>query len=143
MADKTRQEDPGSPPPEAIVMQMVMGAWVSQAISTLTRLDIPDLLKEHGSQTARALTEKLGVEAKPEFLERVLRACASVGIFREEANGRFGPTALSDTLTSTSPVSVKKLAEVFGASWWKLWGGLERAVRTGESQPMAMFGMAY
>lgn len=143
MADKIRPEDTGSRPPEGIVMQMIMGAWVSQAISTVTRLDIPDLLKEHGSQTARALIERLGVDAKPEFLERVLRACASVGIFSEEADGRFGATALSDTLTRSSSVSVKKLAEVFGGSWWKLWGGLESAVRTGESQPMALFGMAY
>lgn len=143
MADKNGREATGSPPPEVIVMQMVMGAWVSQAISTLTRLDIPDLLKEHGSQTARALTERLGVDAKPEFLERVLRACASVGIFTEAADGRFGATALSDVLTRHSSVSVKKLVEVFGASWWKLWGGLESTLRTGESQPMALFGMGY
>ena len=37
-----------SPPPQAIVMQMVMGAWVSQTISTITRLDVPDFLHEHG-----------------------------------------------------------------------------------------------
>lgn len=143
MTDKIRQGDAGSPPPEGIVMQMIMGAWVSQAISTLTRLNVPDVLKEHGPQTAPALTERLGVDAKPEFLERVLRACASVGLFSEDTDGRFGPTALSDVLTTSSPVSVKKLAEVFGASWWNLWGGLESALRTGESQPMALFGMAY
>jgi hypothetical protein len=86
-------------------MQMVMGAWMSQAISTLTRLDIPDLLKKHGAQTARELTEKFGVDAKPEFLELVLRACASVGFFSEAADDRFSVTELSDVLTSRLPVS--------------------------------------
>jgi SAM-dependent methyltransferase len=130
-------------PPEGVVMQMVMGAWVSQAISTLTRLDVPDLLKERGPQTAFELCERLGGGARPELLERVLRACAAAGIISENGDGRFGPTRLSDVLTRHSPVSLKKLVEIFGASWWKPWGGLERAVRTGESQPMASFGMGY
>lgn len=137
------QPDAGSPPPQAVVMQMVMGAWVSQAISTLARLDVPDLLKAHGPQTASELAERVGAEARSELLERVLRACASVGIVTETADGRFGPTELSEVLTASSPLSVKKLAEVFGATWWKLWGGLESALRTGESQPRALFGMSY
>jgi SAM-dependent methyltransferase len=143
MVDENKQQEPGSPPPEAIVMQMVMGAWVSQTISAVTRLDIPDLLKEHDPKTALELTHELGVAAKPQLLERALRACASVGIFTEDADGRFGATALSDVLTASSPVSTKKLTEIFGASWWKLWGGLESALRTGESQPKALFGMGY
>jgi hypothetical protein len=61
------------PPPQAIVMQMVTGAWVSQTISAITQLDIPDLLQAHGSLTARELTEHYGVEANPEFLQRALR----------------------------------------------------------------------
>ena len=39
---------PEAPPPQGLVMQMVMGAWVSRTISAITRLDIPDLLEEHG-----------------------------------------------------------------------------------------------
>lgn len=138
-----RQSESTPPPPEGMVMQMVMGAWLSQTISAVTRLDIPDLLQDHGPKTALQLTEELGVAAKPELLERALRACASLGIFTEDAAGRFGPTALSDVLTGSSPVSVKKLTEMFGASWWKLWGGLENVLRTGESQPKALLGMGY
>ena len=37
-----------APPPPAVVGQMLMGAWVSKTISDVTRLDIPDLLKQHG-----------------------------------------------------------------------------------------------
>ncbi len=130
-------------PPVAVVMQMVMGAWVSQTISAVTRLDIPDLLHKHGAKTAFQLTNEYGVQVKPEFLERALRASASIGIFTEEKDGRFGPTELSGVLTSSSPVSIKKLTEVFGGTWWKIWGGLPDALRTGEPQAKAQLGMEY
>jgi hypothetical protein len=70
-------------------------------------LDIPDRLKEHGPQSAQELTQNLGVDAKPEFLERLLRACSSIGLFSERTEGRFGITPLSEVLTSDSPVSLK------------------------------------
>ena len=124
MADENPDQTEEAPPPQAVVMQMVMGAWVSNALSAVTRLDVPDLLKEHGSQTALQLTELHGVDAVPDFLERLLRACASVGVFTEDADGRFGPTPLSDVLTIDSPVSAKKLTEMFGASFGRVWNGL-------------------
>jgi len=132
-----------NPPPQAIVMQLVMGAWVSQTISAVTRLDIPDLLHENGMTSAFDLVKKHGVDAKPEFLERALRACASVGLFTESPEGRFGPTPLSDVLTRNSPVSVKKMTEVFGGSWWKIWSGLLDAIKEGKPQSQAQLGMEY
>lgn len=140
MATSHSQFDP-SPP--ATVMQMVMGAWVSQTISAVTRLDVPDLLQQHGPLTARQLTENYGVKARPEFLERVLRACASVGLFTEDAGGRFGPTPLSEALTLNSPLSVKRFAELFGGSWWKVWTGLPDTLRTGQPQAKAQLGTEY
>jgi hypothetical protein len=141
MAELRKEEQGASP--EAVVMQMVMGAWVSQTISAVTRLDIPDLLKEHGPQTASQLIQDHGVDARPDFLERALRACASIGLFSENAEGRFGPTSLSDVLTSSSPVPLKKLTEVFGGTWWKVWAGLPDALRTGQPQAKAQLGMEY
>lgn len=133
----------GTPPPQEIVMQMVVGAWISQTISAVTRLNIPDLLKKHGPQTALKLIQDYGVNAKPDALERALRACASVRIFTEDNQGIFGPTALSDVLTSGSPVSAKKFTEVFGGSWWKVWSGLSDALYSGHTQAKAQLGMEY
>lgn len=130
-------------PPQAIVMQMVMGAWVSQAISTVTRFNIPDILHTSGMLSAGDMIKNHKVDAKPEFLERLLRACASVGIFTESHEGKFGPTALSDVLTINSPVSIKKMTEVFGGSWWKIWSGLQDAVIEGKPQVRAQLGMDY
>lgn len=144
MEERQREENKGETlPPQAIVMQMVVGAWLSQIISSITRLDIPDFLKKNGPQTALKLVKEYGVNAKPDHLERALRACASVGIFTEDIQGVFGPTVLSDVLTSSSPASVKKFTEVFGGSWWKVWSGLPDALRTGHTQAKAQLGMDY
>ena len=97
-------------------MQMVLGAFVSKAIWDVTRLNVPDVLKQHGAATAAEMVACYGVGAKPDFLERALRACSSVGLFTEDAAGRFGPKALSEVLTSDSIVSVKAITELFGAT---------------------------
>ena len=68
---------------------MAMGAWVTKVISETTRLGVPDALKQSGPTTAEELIARYGIEAKPESLERVLRACASLGVFTEDAAGRF------------------------------------------------------
>jgi SAM-dependent methyltransferase len=130
----------GAPPPPAAVMQMMMGAWTAQAVSAVTCLHVPDLLDKHGPLTARQLTEDHRVDAKPEFLERALRACASVGIFTETPDGRFGPTPLSEVLTTDSPASVSAFVELIGGRWWKLIGALPEALRTGQNQSKAQTG---
>ncbi|MGH7354780.1 MAG: methyltransferase family protein [Candidatus Rokuibacteriota bacterium] len=117
-------------------MQMMMSAWTAQTISAVTRLDVPDILQAHGPLTARQLTESHGVDARPELLERALRACASVAVFTEGADGRFGPTPLSATLTLGSPVSVKRFVELIGGRWWTTFAGLPEALRQGQPRPV-------
>jgi SAM-dependent methyltransferase len=129
--------------PQEIVMQMVMGNWISQTISVVTCFNIPDLLKLYGAQSAISLIQDYGVKADPDFLQRVLRACASVGIFTEDADGQFGPTLLSDVLTTDSPTSVKKITEVFWGTWRQVWTGLADAIETGQPQAKAQLGMEY
>src|SRR5262249_8350615 len=90
-------------PPQAVAMQMAMGAILSNVVHQATYLNIPDLLKSNGPMTASEIISKGGFEAEPSALQRVLRACASAGVFTEDAAGRFGPTELSDVLTADSP----------------------------------------
>ncbi len=115
----------------ATVMQMLNAAWVCQAISALTRLDLPDLLAKHGPRSARELTASQGVAADPEFLERVLRACASLGVFSEDADGRFGLTPLSEVLRRDFPGSAKRFAELYGGAWWEAFGRLPTVLEQG------------
>jgi hypothetical protein len=132
-----------SPPPQAVVMQMVMGAWVTKVISEATRLGIPDVVKKHGSMRASEMVANAGIGASPDALERVLRACASLGVFTEDATGKFGPTDLSEVLTSDSPVSVKKLVEAVGGPWYKGWTELLEALKTGKPQVRKVFGLEW
>jgi SAM-dependent methyltransferase len=122
------------PPPQAVVMQMMMAAWAAQAISAVTRLGVADALEKHGASTARELTEIHGIAADSGFLARALRACASVGIFTESGDGRFGPTELSRVLTPDAPGSVRAFVELIGGRWWPLIGRLPEALRTGQHQ---------
>jgi SAM-dependent methyltransferase len=130
-------------PPQEIVMQMITGAWVSQIVAVISCLDIPDILKLHGAQSALSLTQNYAIKADPNFLQRVLRAGASVGIFTENADGQFGATLLSDVLTTDSPTSVKKIAEISLGTWRQAWTGLADAIETGQPQAKAQLGMEY
>jgi O-methyltransferase domain/Dimerisation domain len=133
---------PQALPPEAIIMQMVMGGWVARAVSDVSRLNIPDILKARGPMSAAELVAG-GIKVNAAALERVLRACASVGLFSEDADGKFGPTSLSDVLTSDSPASVKILAQEIGSTWTRNWMELMDCIRTGEPQSRKVFGMEW
>ncbi|HUJ50481.1 MAG TPA: methyltransferase [Bryobacteraceae bacterium] len=130
-------------PPQAVVMQMAMGALVTKLVAEATRLNIPDLVKRHGPMTAADLIAKGGLTADASALHRVLRACAGNGIFTEDALGRFGPTGLSDTLTADSPVSVKKIVELMGGMIYKVATELSATIRTGQPQVRAIFGLEF
>jgi len=65
---------------------------------------------------------------------RLLRALASVGVFEEEADGRFALAAMGKMLRAEAPGSVRDRALYYGsAAMWTVWGGLLHSVRTGES----------
>ena len=130
---------PQALPPQAIVMQIIMGGWIARAVSDVSRMNIPDVLKEQGPMSAAELVAG-GIDANAGALERVMRTCASVGIFTENSQGKFGPTPLSDVLTADSPASVKVIAQEAGGLWLKFWMALPDAIRTGEPQARQIVG---
>src|SRR5262245_47584395 len=120
-------------PPQAVVMQMVMGGWIARTISEVSRLDVPDALQRSGRMTAAALVAG-GIRVDAGALERALRALASVGFFSEDDQGRFGLTPLSEALTSSAPGSVKVVAEEIGGTWLRMLSELGESIRTGRSE---------
>jgi precorrin-6B methylase 2 len=122
--------------PRTFVMGLLNGAWIAQAVSTVTRLQVPDLLAKHGPSSARDLVSVHGVVAVPELLERLMRTCAAIGLFTEDARGRFGPTERSSVLTLDSAGSVKHFAELYGSEWWGSWGRLHEVVTSGQPEPV-------
>jgi hypothetical protein len=129
MANTT--DSPTTPPPPALVLQMLTGKWVSQAISTAAQLRIPDLLVA-GPQSLEDLSTASQTNARS--LLGLLRALASVGVFAERGETRFENTPLSEVLRSDVPRSMRALALFLGEQpTWRAWGELPYTIRTGRS----------
>jgi predicted O-methyltransferase YrrM len=135
---------PTAMPPHAVLVQMVLGSWSAKVLADVTSLNVADVLHQHGPATAAELVQRYGIDANPNALERCLRACAAMGIFSEDSEGRFGPTSMSEPLTSASPVSVKKLVECFaGNSIWRGFTGLTQSIRTGKPHVREQLGLEW
>ncbi len=108
--------------------RMITGYWVSQSIHVAAKLKIADRL-EQGPQTPQELAAATGMH--PQSLYRLMRALASVGIFVEDAGGRFSQTPLSEGLHSGKPGSQWALAVMMGEVGYHAWGDLLECIRTG------------
>lgn len=75
---------------------------------------------------------------------RFLRALTSLGIFAEDTMGRYRQTALSDTLRSDHPESIRPFAMMLGAHFvWKPTAMLEETVRTGQPSFERLYGAPF
>src|SRR3989442_8534456 len=98
---------PQQMPPQAILNQMLIGSWVSRAISVAAELGLADALKD-GARTAPELAKATGAHA--DALYRIMRVLASVGVFRETQDGSFEQSPLSECLRSDLPGSMRAWA---------------------------------
>ncbi len=141
MAQATRQgQDPGheEKPPIATVLPLIAGKWTSRALHAVCELGIPDALAD-GPRSVDALAEATGTKAGK--LERVLRALASLGIFRQETDGRYELTPAGNLLRSDVPESVRGFVLIGGRTWHdEAWQGLLEGLRTGTTPIEAVHG---
>jgi SAM-dependent methyltransferase len=119
-----------SPDTEQMLNRMIVGSWVTQAIYVVAEIGIADLLAA-GPRTADELARETRTHGRS--LYRVLRALASIGIFREDEEGRFSPTPMGRLLESDAPGSKRSLARMAGAEIYRSWGALLSSVETGGS----------
>jgi hypothetical protein len=108
--------------------EMLYGTWVAQAIYAAARLDLADHVaagRHEICELARA------TDADPRALYRLMRALASVGVFREEEPERFVSTPLADCLRSGADESVKDLALFYGGEMYRSYAEIVDSVRTG------------
>jgi hypothetical protein len=68
------------------LVQMIVGSCVARAIYVAAKLRVADRLAD-GPRAAEELAAMAGVAPRP--LYRLLRALAGVGVFAQEADGRF------------------------------------------------------
>jgi hypothetical protein len=127
------------PAPAAMaLLHLASGAWIGQAVHVAAEVGIADLL-EDGPKSPEVLAEATGTHAGS--LHRLLRALASIGIFAEDAEGRFALTPLADGLRTDAPGSLRGYVIMLGQEWHlRAWGELAYSIRTGRPAFEHTFG---
>jgi len=106
------------------------GVMAAQAIHVAAKLKLADLVAA-GPKTIEELAET--TQTHRLSLGRFLRALTSLGIFAEDAAGRFWQTELSDTLCDDHSESIRHWATMLGAPFiWEPFGRLDETIRTGQ-----------
>lgn len=124
-------------PPEIAMLELIVGGWVSQAIQAAATLRIADAIEDE-PRSAQAIAEAVGANA--EAVHRLLRALAQYGVFVHTHDGRFGHSALSETLRSTDAGGVARAFAMYVGSreHRQHWSLLDEAVITGKSRVEAL-----
>jgi hypothetical protein len=125
-------------PPAQQIMQMITGHWVAQVVGTAARLGVADVIAK-GVAKSDDIAGATG--ASPDALYRLLRAGATVGLFREGDARHFTLTPVGEMLREDVPGSFRHfaIAELDTAHWLP-WGRLHEAVTSGRSQSEAALG---
>lgn len=132
--------DLGPPASCRALQNLILGKWVSQAVSVAAKLGIADLLKD-GPRSCDELARANQVDESALF--RLLRALASVGVFTELDSRTFGLTPMAEFLRSDVHRSLRAVATMSGEDWtWLPWGKLYLSVKTGERAFDRIFGIA-
>ena len=145
MSIGVRMSDSGSTdvraiPPPAILLRMMTGYWVSQALYVAAKLGLADLLVD-GPRPVEALAAATQTDAPS--LRRVLRALASVGVFTEAIPGTFALTQLAALLRTGIPDSMRALAIMYAEEQYRAWGNILHSVQTGKTAFERQFGTSY
>jgi hypothetical protein len=140
MSNREAQAQPVSPSMQ--MMQMLWpGAMAVQVIHAAAKLALADLVAS-GPKSINELAD--ATQTHGPSMARLLRALTSLGIFVEDTTGRYRQTALSDTLRSDHPDSIRPSAMMLGAHFvWKPSGALEETVRTGQPSFERLYGAAF
>jgi len=114
-------------------LRMLTASWVSRALYTAAKLDLAGAMYALGGThvSVAALGEAVG--ANPSALRRLLRALASVGVFRTDGGPEpwsFGLTPLAHLLRSEAPGSLRQAALMYGEEMAECWMELPAVVRT-------------
>ena len=126
-------------PVQAQMLQFITNFWTSRAVYIVAKLGIADLLQS-GPKTAEELAQ--ATETDPSSLYRIMRALASVGLFQVGTDRRFALTAMSETLVTGAPGSVRWfMISELGQEHFPAWGNLMHSVKTGEIAFDNFFGM--
>ena len=110
---------------------LVFESFNAQAVYAAAKVGIADLLEE-GPKSADYLADATG--NNPDALYRLLRALASVGIFRETSARAFELTPMAELLQENHPMSLRSFLLLIGDPIWREpWGNILYSIKTGEA----------
>ncbi|MDM8555642.1 methyltransferase [Desulfococcaceae bacterium HSG7] len=119
---------PNELPPQAQLMQFIIGKWISKPVYAAAELGIADMLAE-GPKSI----DELALESRSHApsLYRMMRALASVGIFSETEGKRFELTPMAECLKTGA---MRSIVLLFESDWSdKAWGCFTDSVKTGNT----------
>jgi SAM-dependent methyltransferase len=123
---------------DRVAIQLLTGMWAMQACASAVRLGIPELIARRAMTAGEVAT---AARTHPGATRRLLRALESIGAFALDGE-RYRLTDVGRFLLTDTPGG---LGMMFAAEsdtvHWRSWERLDDAVRTGESQPKAVFGL--
>jgi C-methyltransferase len=125
-------------PAPAAMMEMIVGTWLSQAITVAAQLGVADALAA-GPMTIDELAAAVG--ANSDALGRLLRALIGRGVFRRRHDGRYELNSLARTLCSDAEASMSAAAQFYGSREQRdRWTLLADSIRTGRSVVPTLHG---
>ena len=124
----------------ARLRRMVSGYMVSQVIAVAAALGLADLMAQQAAGIDD-LARDTGTH-RPS-LARLLRALVALGLAEEPEAGSFRMTPLGARLRTGVPGSMRNVALTHGSEpYWRAWGDLLHAVRTGDAAFEHAFGIS-
>jgi hypothetical protein len=129
------------PPPHAPIIELTFATVLSRALYAVTERGVPDLLAA-GPATAEEVVAKVG--GHPIAMLQVLRALASVGYFSHGADGRFGLTAVGETLVTGHPTAARDMVLALnGPAIWAALGAMPAVLETGRTGVEIALGTSF
>lgn len=117
------------PPPSAVMVQLLGGFQVSQAIYVVADLAVATILEQEGPKTVAELAERTGAKREP--LHRLIRTLAPLGVFTTEGE-YVNVTPVGATLSEKHPQSLHGMARMWMETHYLPFSELRHSVRTGQ-----------
>jgi hypothetical protein len=115
--------------PQINPADLISNVWLFQALYTVTKFGIPDLLKENEYTNMKCIGDALRIH--PDILYRLMRALGAIGIFNENEKKEFALNARSKQLCTHQIGNVRNLVLMSGyPAHWQAWSNLFLSVRT-------------
>jgi hypothetical protein len=121
------------------LLNFLTAKWIAPALGAVAQLGVADQLVDGPRPPAELAT---ACDADPVALRRVLRALASVGVFAEDDQGRFGLTPVASLLRTDVPGSMRwATVAATMEPMWRPYGQILHSVRTGEPAFASVYGV--